>query len=38
VWGELHLAGSGQDMEAAFCEHGNELTGSIKKIGYSLTN
>jgi hypothetical protein len=30
---ELDLAGSGQGPVAGFCEHGNERSGSIKKVG-----
>jgi hypothetical protein len=36
--GELDSAGSGQDPVAGFCEHGNEPSGSIKKVVYSLTS
>jgi hypothetical protein len=35
---ELGLASSGQGPVAGFCEHGNETSGSIMKVGYSLTS
>jgi hypothetical protein len=35
-WGELDSAASGYGPVVGFCEHGNEPSGSIKKVGYSL--
>jgi hypothetical protein len=32
-WGELDSAGSGYGPVEGFCEHGNEPSGSIKKVG-----
>jgi hypothetical protein len=29
-WYALDASGSGQELAASFCEHGNEHTGSIK--------
>jgi hypothetical protein len=35
-WCELDPAGSGEGPVAGFCEHGNELSGSMKKACYCL--
>jgi hypothetical protein len=37
-WGELDSAGSGHSPVASFCEHSNELSGSIKKARYCFTS
>jgi hypothetical protein len=37
-WSELGSADSGYGPVAAFCEHGNETSGSIKKAGCCLTS
>jgi hypothetical protein len=35
--GQTGLVGSGLGPVAGFCKHGNETSGSIKKVGYYLT-
>jgi hypothetical protein len=34
----MDLAGSGQSSVIGFCGHGNEPSGSIRKVGYCLTS